>query len=233
LRRSPGCDIFIIVSRPLAILAACLALLSAATSQGRQPRMYADYQCWATSELAAGKLSVTRWLGPDGALSSTIVGWAPVLDASPDLTMMAHWEAHPPEVINLDHGLVMFDQKFDRSPGSKMPRNGRGGYRLELRAQPGPSWDGYARLEGTTSLQGGVRLSADWADVAAMARGAGAVILVLKDRKGAVVSRQRLDRSLFEGFPEKAKELLETTAGMTKDFRVSCRDMRANGDIVL
>jgi hypothetical protein len=139
--------------------------------------------------------------------------------------VLGRWEAHPPEVVDFDRGLVMFDESF--AGVRHMERN----YRLELRVRPSPPWSGHARFEGRFRLQNGVRLSADWADVRAMAQGADHLFLLMTDRNGAVITQHRVDRSLFDGFSGEAARLLLETSEMAREFQTRCQST-ATGDIL-
>ncbi len=190
--------------------------------------MFADYECSARTTLDAGEIRVVRWLSAAGALSSTVVLWTPGVPANPGLIVSGRWQALAPASVDFGRGLAMFDWTVSNDPRRR--RTSR--YRLELRVRPGPPWEGYGVLEGRFPLSDGVRLSADWADVAAMARGAGRLSLVLKDRKGRVLSATALDRSAFEGFEPEAERLLARTAEMAGDFRTRCESTRTD-DIII
>lgn len=207
------------------LLVACLALTSCAAARQDSPRMYADYECGATKTLVAGEIHVVRWLSSAGALSSTVVVWTPRMPSG--LLVTGGWQANPPAPVDFSRGLAMFDQTVGSSAKRGTPH-----YRLELRARAEPPWDGTGFLEGRFAMSDTVRLSADWADVAAMARGAGRLFLVVKDRKGAMLSAQAIDRSAFEGFESAAAKLLTETADMVANYRTRCESIRT-GDIII
>jgi hypothetical protein len=188
--------------------------------------MFADWDCRATATIDNGNVSVVRWLGPSGALSSTVVLWTPKLPENAKLHVTGRWEAHPPTIIDFDRGMVMFDQTV---VGSRQKKRR---FTIELRVRPDGPWDGNGRIEGNFALQDGVRLSADWADVAAMARGADRLFLIVKDRGGTTVLTQALPGSLFTGFRTAAERMLEETATMARDFRTSCQSNQSQ-DIII
>jgi hypothetical protein len=131
-------------------------------------------------------------------------------------------------IVDFERGMVMFDQAVIAPPA----RQNKQGYTIELRVRPdGPS-GGSGRIEGNFALHDGVRLSADWADVEAMARGADRLFLIVKDRSGETVSSQLLQSSLFKGFRTAAEKLLEETATMTRDFGTRCRSTSSQDMII-
>ncbi len=204
--------------RVFSLLPICAMLLSCTTSAQHATMMFADWNCTTAATIDNGDVRVVRWLGPSGALSSTVVLWIPKLPADARLRIMGRWEAHPTAMIDLKRGLVMFDQTVV-SPGSRQrkPR-----YTIELRVQPDGPWDGHGQITGNFELHDGVRLSADWADVEAMSRGADNLFLIVKDRKGRTISTQALQPSLFMGFNATVARMLEETATMSQDFRTRC-----------
>ncbi|WP_404334149.1 hypothetical protein AB2M62_12460 [Sphingomonas sp. MMS12-HWE2-04] len=142
--------------------------------------------------------------------------------------MNGRWEAHPPATVDFQRGLVMFDQTV-AGPASRQKKQR---YTIELRVRPDEPWEGSGRIEGNGTQQDGVRLSADWADVEAMARGAGRLFLIVKDRRGTTVSTLALQGSLFTDFKIAAERMLEETATMALDFRTRCRANQSQ-DIII
>lgn len=210
------------------LTALALLALTACVAGGKRPVTFADYSCDAAIVTERGRISVVRWLGRDGALSSTVVIWQPALPSGADgLQIVGRWQALAPERLDFDRGLVMFDQDIGGGKPMKLAR-----FRLELRTHPGPAWEGRARLEGKFPLRNGLRLSADWAEVAAMARGAGKLFLVLADRKGTTSSHRIIPASVFEGFASEAAKLLDQTSAMASEFRTRCQSTATN-DIVV
>ena len=189
---------------------------------------FADWDCTASASLENGDARVVRWLGPDGVLSSTVVLWTPKLKAQPELRVLVRWQALPPDKIDLERGLVMFDQTVVGIPkGQTRPR-----YILELRTRADGPWDGYGQISGDFVLADGVRLSADWADVKAMSRGADHLFLILKDRKGRTISIQALQPSMFVGIDTTIARMLEETAAMARKFRTRCQSNQSQ-DIII
>lgn len=192
------------------------------------PQNFAHYDCSASATVAGGEVRVVRWLAADGSLSSTVVLWMPGAPEAPGLTIVGRWEAHAMDIVDFNRGLVMFDQSF-----ASADHQVSGGRRLELRTQPTPPWSGRALLEGRFQLSHGMRLSAEWADVQAMALGADRLFLLVKDRKGGVIAQQRLDKSLFEGFQPTAEGLLAETSRMATEFHTRCHSSAIDENIVL
>lgn len=211
----------------LALIAA-LALASCVTGQGERPQSSVYYDCQATATVPGGKVSVVRWLAADGSPNSTVVVWTPSVPDTAGLWFVARWDALAQDAVDFNRGLVMFDVKFDRGPpGSDRTR------RLVLRARPVGPWDGYAFLEGRMKLSNGMRLSADWADVQAMAQGADQIYLLSLDRKGTVIAQRRLDKSMFEGFHADAERLLAETSAMAAEYQSRCHSSAEDANIVL
>lgn len=202
--------------------------MSCATSGQQVPTASIDWLCVSKATINNGDVRVNRWLDSSGALSSTVVAWTPYSQAGPGLRVVGIWQALSPANIDLDRGLAMFDWT-DRS--FKRP-SARARYTLELRVRPDGPWDGYGKIAGNFALHDGVRLSADWADVRAMARGSDRLFLVLKNRKGMAFSNYELPSTMFTGFDDTVQRLLDESAAMTQDFRSSCEYLRSNEIVI-
>lgn len=203
----------------LSLLSPCLMLVSCATTRQNDPAMFAYWNCSAAATIDNGNVSVVRWLGPSGELSSTVVMWTPKLPEDTGLHVTGRWEAHPPAAIDFERGLVMFDQSF----GGPRRRERSQRLSISLRVRPDGPWDGHGRIEGTFPLDNGVRLNADWADVEAMARGADRLFLIVADRRGTTVSKQALQGAQFIGFRATAERMLDETAAMAREFTTRCQ----------
>lgn len=70
------------------------------------------------------------------------------------------------------------------------------GLTLELRVNPAAPWEGDAAFRDNNRLPNGVRLSADWADVEAMAHSRYKLFLITR-RKGKIVDTVSLPRASF------------------------------------
>jgi hypothetical protein len=141
---------------------------------------------------------------------------------------VGRWEAHSPATIDFKRGLVMFDQTVvNLGSRQRKPR-----YTMELRVQRDGPWDGHGQIAGDFALDDGVRLSADWAVVEAMLRGADQLFLIVKDRRGRPISTQALQPTPFMGFNTTVAKMLEETATMARNFRTRCQSNHSQ-DIII
>lgn len=174
--------------RPSLLLAAVVWLASA-TGAGAQ-----DCGPLQTSTAFPNGALVTSFVvAPDHRILSEVVLWIPSSQDARSVWMTGRWEAHAPATIDWRRGLAMLDsQRLWQSKGKRPPR----GLTLELRVNSSAPWEGYGALRGNSRLQFGVRLSADWTDVRAMAEGSERLYLVTR-RKKAVMDTVQLSKADF------------------------------------
>jgi hypothetical protein len=214
--------------RAISLLPLSLLLLSCSTMGQRDPTASVDWHCAAKTTINNGDVQVNRWLDSSGALSSTVVVWTPYSQAAPGLRVVGIWQALSPAKIDLDRGLAMFD--WTDGSFEAQPKNTR--YTLELRVRPDGPWDGYGKIAGNFALHNGVRLSADWAEIKAMARGSDRLFLILKNRKDMAVSSHELQPTLFTGFEATVQSSLDESAAMAQNYRSRCQYLRSNEIII-
>lgn len=131
---------------------------------------------------------------PSGKLDYEILLWQPNSPAAKAVRMTLRWEAHSPDDIDMDRGLIMFDLErlWRNLPQNMAPKK----LTLELRINRDGPWEESAALRGSIALQFGVRLAADWADVRAMASAQRELFLIGRS-KGKVVDVVPLARTDF------------------------------------
>jgi hypothetical protein len=184
--------------------------------------------CNAKAEVAEGEISVTRWLSRSGRLSSTVVNWTAPKRALSEFEVWGWWQANPPKTIDFNHGSAVVRLRLI---GTEQKRSRRGRV-LELGVSMRDGSEGPARFSGKIWFRDEIRLAANWAAAAAMAREPGDLILTLRDGKGSVIRQHVVPKSLFDGFIPKADELLSETASMAADYKARCSPFGAS-DIVV
>jgi hypothetical protein len=133
--------------------------------------------------------------GRDRKVDYEVLLWIPNSSQAEAVRMMVRWEAHAPVALDMERGVVMFDNErpWSKQPLRKLPKK----LTLELRANREGSWEEAAALRGAIPLQYGVRLAADWADVKAMVSARAEIYLITKSKR-AVVDTVTLKKSDFE-----------------------------------
>ena len=105
-----------------------------------------------------------------------------------------------------------------------LPGSGRAlELRMELTSDPATTYwydapfaDSFARL-----MQHSVMTR--WADLAAFARGASSLTVVMRDRRGTIVDRAEIDPALFARAAAEIGEALATLRTLSADFRNRCQ----------
>lgn len=217
--------------RPLkiTILLFSLGLGSCVSVSSETARPVVQFQCRQTQMFENGEAWVTAWVTPDLETTSEVVLWIPKVNEDRRIYVIGRWEVRPPADIAWDRGLAMFDRRFDWMTGPDRRRPGK--LTLELRANPEGPWEGYGALRGDMRLQAGVRLSADWADVSAMAQGAGTLYLIARER-GQVIDTIPLAPSNFAPPEDRIRAMQAEIRSAARSPNEKCEDLTTS-DIII
>lgn len=193
-------------------------------------RQVVGFECRQERQFEKGLATVVAWVGPGGKTSSEVVVWTPSSHEAREADMTMRWEAHPPSSITWAKGLVMFDREIVQT--SYRNRRFLKGLSLELRAHGTPPWEGRGAIRDSISLQLGVRLSADWADVQAMSQGSKQLYLIMR-RKGEVIETLPLAQANFAVPTSDIDELLVQVRSAASDPEHNCHDFSQDTDIII
>lgn len=205
-------------------------LIGCASFQSEIERPIVLYSCSAKAELEHGRISTTRWIYSNKTHNDVVMVWYPFLGETKKLRTWVRWDAASSTEVDWKRGLFMADYRIPRrNKKSKAKR----GLSMELRVQSSEPWQGYAAVRGTQKLQDGVRLSADWSDVRAMAAGSEQLFLIVRDKKFNILDTIDLPKGAFAIPTEDIQRLVNRTKDMTKAPDIECEDYSDDSIIVI
>ena len=134
----------------------------------------------------------------------------------PSLSIL--WRSHGAEPLRPEDGQAVFNWAQPPQRHLRLRR-----LRLELTADPdGPAWRS-APFAGPYERADVRSAHAAWSDLAAFARDAPRLAIVLRDRAGAIADRAALDPALFARAAGEIAAAFERMRAVNADFRNRCR----------
>lgn len=193
------------------------------------------YYCTAHSDGIVGKLDANRELDGEGKPVTANVNWtAGDIVAGP--AIMVAWQVALDDPVHFPSGIFSGKVPIGTPENLKIGRSSK--FRMEITTHSESGWwkmpgafvGQYLRWKDFASNLGVV---ADWNDLFAMARGAGSILIVARDKQSRLLGSHPVSYAMLEQARDEAMRLSIETHGMAKDYRNKCRHEAANNEIII
>lgn len=227
--------------RATLILLACCAVSPSAHAK-KDDDKYVNperYHCVARSSTEIGETAARRELDGEGKLVSSTASWWPRREyREPGAQISAGWHIAPDDPERFVNG--WFNGKIEVGTRKEplVPRSKKLRMEITTHLEFGPlSWPprGFASefRKWNDYAYSTYGAKADWHDLYAMAKGAGQIFIIARDKDGKLLGSDKVELETLSKVESEVIRLSKEVFEMENDYKASCEHEEANNIIVV
>lgn len=226
---------------PARIAIVATLLLAGPVQAGEKQSQYINperYHCVASTETDIGVTSARYMLDGEGNFVSFFGSWWPrSRHYSRGAGLLAGWRLSPTEPGKIIGG--WFTAKIDVGTRNepRIPKSAKFRMEITTHLDDGPlnwpqrgfvsdfhKWRDYANSS--------LGVNADWEGLYAMAKGAGELFIIARDKKGTILDSHRIEYDLLRQAQGEVIRLSQESVAMAASYREKCKHEEANNMVV-